>query len=53
MEISVHNPDEDDQDDTHAEWNLIFGDAGFEALVLNLSTICFKSIPTNYKTILL
>ena len=64
LEICVHNPDEDDQDkddpdETHDEiaqdnshemvkLDSGCGDAGFEALVLNVSTICL-SIQTNYK----
>ena len=64
--MSAHKPDEDtqdddDQDDAYAEchqddrhkvveFDFFCGYAGFEAFVLNLSTICFKLIQTNYKT---
>ena len=64
--MSLHKPDEDaqddddqddaysefDQDDSHkvVELDFFCRDAGFEAFVLNLSTICFKLIQTNYKT---
>ena len=58
--ISVHNPyegaqDEDDHDNSHemVEFDFVCGDAAFEAWVSTISTICFISITTNYKTNLL
>ena len=58
--ISVHNPyegaqDEDDHDNSHemVEFDFVCVDAAFEAWVSTISTICFISIPTNYKTNLL